>query len=137
MISPDENGEYTEFPGKMVLMYTFAKANGENAKLADLNPGYVYTVTFNRADYPSYPIVHSQLIGKAGQMINAIPVNSDSIAKAIPTGIKPNFNQPDKADIVTPLANRKKEESPKTVSSAFESRFMWTSIAKDIVEGIK
>lgn len=95
LINPDQSGEYTEFPGKIQLVYTVD--NVEN--LNSLQPGYIYETILSRDEkvglLKSNPsngnTVSSKLIGESGNGISAIEFPNTVFRKISSNGIKPDF----------------------------------------------
>lgn len=145
VIQPDQNGDYTKFPGKLQLVYTVD--NVEN--LNKLQAGYVYEVIMNldekkslfKSNNSNNGSISSKLIGESGAGISAIEFPNEAIRRISANGIMPDFSdvaamapnditntvktkeekKPEKA-ISNALSNinKKKETDPK-----LESSFLW------------
>ena len=95
LITPNQSGEYTEFPGKMQLVYTVD--NVEN--LNSLQPGYIYETILGRDDKNSLiksnptsgTSVNSKLLGESGAGVSAIEFPNTAFRKITTNGIKPDF----------------------------------------------
>lgn len=63
-------------------------------------------------------------------------MDPEVIRKAIPTGVRPNFNEPELSNIEPTATKPTNKPEEKKVSAQFESKFMWMDMCNNIVREI-
>lgn len=134
LIEPDNKGEYTEFPGKMQLVYTVDNVSN----LTNLQPGYVYEVIPSmdeknkiiESNPTSGRSVNSKLIGETGSGVSMVEFPNTIFRKVSGNGTKPDFTGIGEMDIneieKNPNLTKPHALEPEKKSPTMES-LMWFS----------
>jgi len=132
IITPDKKGEYTQFPGKIQLVYTVDNAENLNA----MHPGYVYEPILSRdervellnSNPSSGTSVSSKLIGESGNGIAAIEFPNTVFRRIGSNGIKPDFTGMDAMDNnFTPTTKAPEKTPAETPKSTKLESMLWFS----------
>jgi hypothetical protein len=135
LITPNANGEYTEFPGKMQLIYTI----DNTGNLSSLKPGYVYEAIPSNDEkkdiIESNPtnnrLVSSKLIGESGSGISAIEFPNTIFRKIANNGQMPDFTGIGEMDInqieKNPAVQKPAAVEPEKKPAVTMESLMWFS----------